>query len=179
VKDIWLTSDTHFSHTNIIKYCSRPFANAEEMNEVLIENWNKVVKPGDLVYHLGDVVMGGTQDEFKKLWPRLTGRKRLVVGNHDDVKFLAGGGFFDKVMLWRVWNDLGLLFSHVPVHQSSIHERVIRQDGMNVHGHTHTNGPPKGPYVCVCTELTNYTPIHIEQLVDLKIQQQKEFYNES
>ncbi|MCB0512609.1 MAG: metallophosphoesterase, partial [Bacteroidetes bacterium] len=120
-KDYWFTSDTHFFHENIIKYCNRPFSSAEEMNEVLIDNWNSVVKPGDIVYHLGDVTMGQkSHGQFSSLWTRLNGRKRLVVGNHDDVKYLASGAFFEKVMLWRAWNDKNLLFTHVPVHEESI-----------------------------------------------------------
>ena len=165
MKDVFFTSDTHFGHANIIKYCSRPFDSVQEMNEVLIQNWNSVVKPGDKIYHLGDVFMGMSQDDFKRMWPRLNGKKRLIVGNHDNVKFLAAGGFFEKIMLWRVWQDKGLLFTHVPIHQDSIHERIVTSGGVNVHGHTHTNGSPDGPYKCVCTELTNYTPVHLEELI--------------
>lgn len=161
--DIWFISDTHFNHANIIKYCRPEFNSVEEMNELMIENWNKVVKKGDKVYHLGDVFFGN-KEEFKKLWPRLNGKKRLIVGNHDDVKFMASGGFFEKIMLWRVWNDKGFLFTHVPVHPDSIQERLVVSGGVNVHGHTHTNGSPDGPYRSVCVELNNYTPTHLEEL---------------
>ena len=83
-RNLWLTSDTHFCHDNIIQYCGRPFANAEFMNEYLIEQWNSVVKPGDIVYHLGDVTLGlNHRNEFPRLVPRLNGSKRLIVGNHD------------------------------------------------------------------------------------------------
>jgi calcineurin-like phosphoesterase family protein len=56
MKTIWFTSDTHFSHNNIIRYCNRPFSNVEEMDEVLINNWNNKVKQNDDVYHLGDII---------------------------------------------------------------------------------------------------------------------------
>ena len=55
----WI-SDLHFWHANIIKYCSRPFDNAFQMNEALVENWNAKVKPGDTVFHLGDFSMGAS-----------------------------------------------------------------------------------------------------------------------
>jgi calcineurin-like phosphoesterase family protein len=165
-KDIWVTSDTHFFHENIIQYCGRPFANAELMNECLVENWNSVVKPGDKVYHLGDVAMGkGYIEELGTLMAKLHGSKRLIVGNHDDIPFLSKGGWFKKVMLWRVFTEYNLLMTHVPVHESSIHERIVVAGGVNVHGHIHTHDSPKGPYFNACVEKHDYTPIHIEEIV--------------
>ena len=54
---LYFTSDHHFWHTNIIQYCNRPFVSIEEMNEVLIQNWNDLVLPEDEVYYLGDFSM--------------------------------------------------------------------------------------------------------------------------
>jgi calcineurin-like phosphoesterase family protein len=164
-RDYWFISDTHFFHENIIRYCGRPFSCAEEMNDVLVDNWNSLVRPGDIVYHLGDVYMGATEDEFKHFWPRLNGSKRLIVGNHDDIPFLSRGGFFKKVKMWKVWDDRPIIFTHVPIHESSIHERVLDAGGINVHGHTHNNGSPKGPYKCICVELTGYKPVNLEELL--------------
>jgi len=164
MSDVWVISDTHFSHHNIVHKFqpTRPFDDVDHMNEMLIENWNKVVKPGDKVYHLGDVLFG-QKEKFPPIWTRLNGKKRLVVGNHDDVKYLAAGNFFEKIMLWR-WFD-NLLFTHVPVHLSAIKEaRGGVSESINVHGHTHFNGSPEGPYKSVCVELINYTPIHVEEL---------------
>ena len=168
--NIWVISDTHFNHSNILTSSDkvgkpvRAFSSVEEMNETMIDRWNSVVKPGDKVYHLGDVFFGD-KEAFSKLWPRLNGSKRLVVGNHDDVKYLSGGAFFKKVFMWRAFRDFGLLMTHVPVHESTLGE--VRFDGrqvINVHGHIHQNPSPEGPYRCVCVEQTNYTPVHIEEL---------------
>ena len=180
MKDIWVTSDTHFRHANILKFKDsdgnlvRPgFEDVDAMDEHMIERWNSVVKPGDMVYHLGDVVLGDTE-WFKRNWPRLNGSKRLIVGNHDDIKFLASGGFFAKVSMWRMFPEFGLLLTHVPVHEKSLY-RYPSKDGdadgiaqpvqlLNVHGHIHQHASPPGGYRCVCVEQTNYTPVNIEEL---------------
>lgn len=168
--NIWIISDTHFGHTNILNFTDqqsglkvRNFYDVHHMNEHMIDRWNAVVKPGDKVYHLGDVFFGD-KEAFKKLWPRLNGRKRLVVGNHDDVKFLSSGSFFEKVMLWRRFDNL--LLTHVPVHPSTLVEGRFRERPMlNVHGHIHQNRAPSGRYKCVCVEQIDYTPVNIESLL--------------
>lgn len=169
-KNIWVISDTHFGHENILTFRDfygrpvRPFNSVEEMDEHMVQCWNMVVKPGDKVYHLGDVFFG-SKDRFKTLWPRLKGSKRLVVGNHDDVKFLSSGGFFQKVMLWRKFENL--LLTHVPAHPSTLSEnRFSGKPVVNVHGHIHQNKSPDGPYKCVCVEQTNYSPMNLEELRD-------------
>ncbi|MFA5071201.1 MAG: metallophosphatase [Candidatus Pacearchaeota archaeon] len=79
---LFFTSDTHFSHANIIKYCNRPFRDVREMNETIISNWNKVVTPQDVVYHLGDFAFGDAA-EIKRLLSRLNGNIVFIKGNHD------------------------------------------------------------------------------------------------
>lgn len=167
MRDIWVISDTHFGHENILQFkdeggnAVRDFDSVSHMNETMVENWNRVVKPGDKVYHLGDVFFG-SKDDFKRLWPRLNGSKRLVVGNHDDIKFLSSGGFFQKVTMWRVFKEFGLILTHTPQHQSALTGN--RKDLLNVHGHIHQNKSPEGPYRCVCVEQVNYTPVNIDDL---------------
>lgn len=51
---IYFTADTHFGHYNVIRFCDRPFASAEEMDEAMIQNWNERVTGNDTVYILGD-----------------------------------------------------------------------------------------------------------------------------
>ncbi len=88
---IFFTSDTHFGHANIIKYCNRPFESVNQMDEVLINNWNSVVRPDDEVYHLGDFSFA----DPKKYVYRLNGKIHLIKGNHDyrrkDRLFLEAG----------------------------------------------------------------------------------------
>ena len=79
---IFFTSDTHFWHVNIIKYCNRPFETIEEMNETIIERWNSKISKDDIVFHLGDFAFCGSS-EYNKILSRLNGKITLVLGNHD------------------------------------------------------------------------------------------------
>ena len=83
IEKTFFTSDTHFGHANIIKYCARPFENTEEMDKVLIENWNKKVPKDGLVYHLGDFAWG-TINYWERIREQLNGEIILIYGNHDD-----------------------------------------------------------------------------------------------
>jgi calcineurin-like phosphoesterase family protein len=169
----WVTSDTHFGHENIIKFCNRPFRNAEEMDEALVANWNRWVKPEDHVRHLGDVTMwrGGKpeQDRFIRLMQRLNGHKRLIMGNHDHFPaetYLAAG--FEKIQGSGQWTGDGIIYSHYPIHPSN-----FGRARMNVHGHIHDKPCParifdeqgnfKG-YFNVCVEVTDYAPVHLDML---------------
>ena len=77
----FFTSDHHFYHSNVIKYCNRPFDTVEIMNEILVKNWNDTVGPNDIVYCLGDFSMAFRPVET--FTQRLNGTKYLVPGNHD------------------------------------------------------------------------------------------------
>lgn len=79
----FLTADTHFSHPLMLTACRRPFSDVQEMNEGMIEAWNAVVHPNDLVWHLGDFAMKASDQEVAQIFRRLNGRKRLIIGNHD------------------------------------------------------------------------------------------------
>lgn len=157
--NIFVTSDTHFNHSNIIKYCDRPYSSVQEMDWDMVEKWNSVVKPDDHVWHLGDVYMNASKGYIENLLSRLNGKKRLILGNHDNGKDQILHKYFEKIVLWRDWKDHGLLMSHIPLHPNNIINGRI-----NIHGHIHQNKSPDGPYRCVCVEQTNYTPVNIENL---------------
>ncbi len=80
---IFFTSDHHFGHTNIIKFCERPFADINEMNEALIKRWNEKISPEDEVYHIGDFAKTKDYDQVADILDRLNGTKYLIVGNHE------------------------------------------------------------------------------------------------
>lgn len=129
---IYVTSDTHFGHANVIKYCNRPWASVDEMNEGIVERWNAIVRPEDTVYHLGDVALNP-----KKAIPfleRLNGRKRLIRGNHDhDIeKYLP---YFEWVKDYYVLKDNGMRFIlfHYPISSwDGLHRGTV-----HLHGHSH------------------------------------------
>lgn len=80
---VFFTSDTHFFHNNIIKYCDRPFENVREMNETLIENWNKIVPKDGIVFHLGDVSLTAKNKDLSEILYKLNGKIHLIKGNHE------------------------------------------------------------------------------------------------
>lgn len=163
--NIWVISDTHFFHYNILSFKNRegelirPFSTVKEMNDLMVENWNAVVKDEDIIYHLGDLYFGSLNC-MKDLMKQLKGRKRLIVGNHDNIKVISRERFFQKIQMWRMFPEFGLLLTHVPVHNSTLEIKGI----VNVHGHTHCNPSPTEKHINVCVEATNYAPINIEDL---------------
>lgn len=78
---VFLTSDTHAGHVNVINFCKRPFATVAEMNQAMIDRWNSVVCPDDDVYHLGDFAFGPAV--VREFAAALNGRIHLCLGNHD------------------------------------------------------------------------------------------------
>jgi len=91
VQKIFLTSDHHFGHENIIRYTGRPFKDIYEMDECLIENWNKTVSKRDLVYHVGDIfvcskrLFRNPSQHAENIRRRLNGQIFLIKGNHEAV----------------------------------------------------------------------------------------------
>ena len=92
-ENLFFTSDTHFFHEGIIKFCKRPYATVEEMNETLIRNWNETVPENGTVFHLGDFAFGGWR-EWMSDYNRLNGKIYLILGNHDLKN--AKQGFMDR-----------------------------------------------------------------------------------
>ena len=158
---IYFIADTHFNHENIIKYCDRPFSNAKEMNEYIIQKWNSVVKEDDIVYHLGDVGFG-TTEMLKELISRLNGTKILLRGNHD---FKRGVNGWKEVGFSEVYKkkiELGnLILTHEPI-------EILEDGKINVFGHIHnkTLGERfnKENHICISCDVVDYTPqiINIE-----------------
>lgn len=143
VGKIWLTSDTHFFHENILKYCNRPFGSVEEMNKALVNNWNSVVGPEDHVYHLGDFCFGNVEKWNWCLEPgRLNGHIHLILGNHDPDRVFREGTLierfdsidFQKILIIGGWT---VILNHFPFlsFSNNIDHKVLE-----LFGHIHS-GP--------------------------------------
>lgn len=164
LRNIFIVSDTHFGHANILKFTDsttgeriRPMFNSlEEMDEFMVDRWNSVVKDEDIVYHLGDVYY----DQGHRVLPRLKGRKRLILGNHDNGKASYIQCNFQKVLMWRMFPEFNCVLTHVPIHESSMYKVQY-----NLHGHIHQNKSPTEQHINCSVEVQDYTPRSIEELV--------------
>jgi calcineurin-like phosphoesterase family protein len=172
MSNIFLVSDTHFGHKNILSF-SRPdgspmrsFSSVEEMDEHIISRWNSVVRPQDKVYHLGDVAM---HRQHIQTMGRCNGHHRLVRGNHDIFNIKYYLEYFDEIHAVRVLDNM--ILSHIPLHPESLG----RFRG-NVHGHVHNNVEPLhfGPrYYNVSVEAIDYTPVSLEDVKKRLLKQQE------
>ena len=100
MNDCWFTSDEHYGHQNVLKFCKRPYANLEDMREGLIQNHNSVVKKGDLVYHNGDMFWRTVPvHEAESIILRLNGQHFYVNGNHDEL--IERNKSIASLFVWR------------------------------------------------------------------------------
>lgn len=168
-RNIWIISDLHLGHDNIIKYCNRPFENTYYMNQCIRDNWNSVVKPQDIVWNLGDVYMGKSWTSGETIYDflrSLNGHKRLILGNHDNGLDQNLIRTHEKIVVWRMFTEFRIMLTHIPIHKDSFRHKCK----INVHGHLHNNvvmdanGRPDKMYKNVCVEHTNYFPVHIDTL---------------
>lgn len=177
----FFTSDTHFGHENILRYCDRPFSGVDHMNESLIRNWNNMVAPTDVVFHLGDVALG-PWDRWDSILTRLNGYKILVVGNHDRIfgamrekereRFRPlYSEWFDEVHynVRGVWLDNGIIvnMSHFPYdgdsHDGDRYTEYRQNDAGRVliHGHTHARTAEHGMDARVSKSKRGTLQIHV------------------
>lgn len=164
-QDIWIWSDLHFGHKNIIRFSNRPFPDIPTMDEMLIKNFNDLVKPDDISIWVGDVSFRPYTETAKILY-RLNGYKILIVGNHDFEKKKGVRKMpFDEVHI--VYNltvgETLVAFTHYPIDNLS-------DKWVNVHGHVHIGGHhadevPSTSHINVNCEFHDYKPLNLDTLV--------------
>ena len=171
---VFLVSDTHFGHAGVCRFTRddgvtklRPWTDPDEMDEAMVKAWNDRVRPGDKVYHLGDLVINR---KALGILRRLNGDKVLIRGNHDIFKMSDYAEHFRDLRGYHVMN--GMILSHIPVHEDS-----LGRFGVNIHGHLHSNrvmrvkhkgaNPEVDPrYHCVCVEhLPDFAPMLFEDVI--------------
>jgi calcineurin-like phosphoesterase family protein len=166
------TSDTHYGHTNVIRYSNRPFSSKEEMDQALINNWNAKVKPGDNVYHLGDVAFC-QEDRLARILGQLNGQKFLIYGNHD--KQIKRSRELQSFFVWcRDYHELSIDDADaergrqkiVMCHYPMISWNSAHHGSWMLHGHCHGNlrYPFQGRIVDVGVDPQNYSPVSYEEL---------------
>jgi calcineurin-like phosphoesterase family protein len=170
---IFVTSDTHWNHENVIWHSSRPFETLEFMTEALIENWNSVVTNNDQIWHLGDVIFtrGRNKDAelVDSILSRLNGQKFLITGNHDR----------EEVTRSRHWqavypmHEIKVKFSPDQVHAQRIvlcHYALRTWNQMHrgawmLHGHSHGNLQDIGGKIMdVGVDCNGYRPISLDKI---------------
>lgn len=134
---ILLSSDSHFNHTNILTYCSRPFKDVQHMNEELVRAWNSVVDQDDVVYYLGDMLMGRMEDS--RPYPaRLNGTIHLCHGNHDE-KALRFAWFRERFASIQDNMVLEHEGKKIVLNHYFNHDMLAKGDYL-FHGHSHNEG---------------------------------------
>lgn len=173
---VFLISDTHFGHANILTFKKkdgsllRPgFKDIKDHDLELIKRWNYTVKPEDKVYHLGDVGFMNFA-YLKSVFDQLNGTKVLIKGNHDNFKLSQYAQIFKDV---RGSHQLdGWLLTHIPVHSMCLD----RWKG-NIHGHLHEHKVMKSSmdtgmiydpqYINLCVEHWDFTPVEFNKVVNV------------
>ena len=166
------TSDLHFGHHNILRYENRPFQSVEEMNDNLINSWNRKVSKGDEVYIIGDFgLLDGRQ--ANSILDRLNGRKYLIKGNHDH--FIRDREFDRSKFVWiRDYASIKdgetvICMFHYPI---AVWDRQ-HHGALHFYGHVHSNTDNHHPLLLelgdnafnVGCDVHNYEPVSLAELL--------------
>lgn len=177
MSEIFFTSDTHFCHEQDFLYAPRGCLSTEEMTEKIVNRWNEVVGKNDIVYHLGDVLMGHYD---VNILSRLNGSIKLIRGNHDTDKklrdiYAIGKLATDNILTSELikFGKLSLFLCHYPVLTANFDDRHFSQHVISLHGHTHQSKNwlfPSNPFIYhVGLDSHDCYPVHIETIIqDIK-----------
>ena len=140
---VWVSSDTHFCHDRGFIYEPRGFSSVAEMNEAIVERWNSVVQPEDIVYLLGDIMLNDNSKGMDYL-TRLNGEIHILRGNHDTdsrvrlYPISPNVVESDKVAMFLKYRGYTFYLSHYPTLTSNLdNDAPVKQHVLNLYGHTH------------------------------------------
>lgn len=157
---IYFISDLHLGHKGILRFGQRKHDDLEAMHVAMVEAWNNTVrKEKDIVYVLGDVCFN---IEDMKWLNAMRGKKRLILGNHDQFDYGVYQKYFEKVKHFEKKYG-GMVMTHIPLHPN---ELVYRSWKYNIHGHIHD--PVKDltdpRYINVNMDVVGYAPLSLDEI---------------
>lgn len=154
---VFLISDLHLGHSNVLNFGNRPYSDIETMNEGAVSEWNQVVTKRDKVFVLGDIAWNS---QGLKLYGRMNGQKTLIMGNHDN-RFLPSEltKYFHKIHGALRYKQC--ILTHIPIHPTE-----FQRWRYNIHGHLHGNKIDDPRYINVNVDTTQtFRPIEFETLI--------------
>jgi calcineurin-like phosphoesterase family protein len=156
---VFFTADTHFGDHRTINIHKRPFGSVAEMDALLIERWNAMVAPDDIVWHLGDVARRSA--DVPALLARLNGTKHLLRGNNDpDATAAANGwasvGDYAEIVL----DNRRLVLCHYPFRSWNGQHK----GALNLHGHSHGRLKPMPRQFDVGVDVHGFAPVRLDAL---------------
>ena len=161
--NVFFTADTHFGDHRTINISRRPFANTAEMDAAMVERWNAVVGPDDVVWHLGDVARRPT--DVAELLARLNGSKHLLRGNNDPDATLAAHGWASVGDYAEIELDgRRLVLCHYPFRSWNGQHR----GALNLHGHSHGRLKPMPRQFDVGVDVHDFAPILLDSLIEAR-----------
>lgn len=173
----FFTSDTHFGHRKVIRYCARPFLvdpakgydddanlDVDAMDEAMIANWNATVKPEDTVYHLGDFALC-SKERMQVVRARLNGTIHLILGNHDR----ASKTFYRKIGFAGVTKELTGIIEGLRVKmRHHPPARPTDEDAgfdLILCGHVHEKWKSRGKVINVGVDQWGFMPVTVDRLL--------------
>jgi calcineurin-like phosphoesterase family protein len=155
---VFFTSDTHFGDHRVLNIARRPFTSVAEMNEALIARWNARVGPDDEVWHVGDFA---TAQAGPAIWPKLNGRKHLLVGNNDGPLVRALSWCSVQHYAELTVGGVRLVLCHYPFRTwNGAHRGAV-----NLHGHSHGRLKPLPRQFDVGVDCRDFSPVSLDQLL--------------
>jgi calcineurin-like phosphoesterase family protein len=158
--NIWFTADTHFGHCNIIRYCNRPCKDADEMDALMLARFCEVLRPGDVLYHLGDVCHT-TFNSARFFGGLPTKEIHLIYGNHDKVNILKHPNIRWAGEIKRISIEgQGVTLFHYAMRTWANKGRGAFQ----LYGHSHGSLPGLGRQMDVGVDTNNFYPYSWEEI---------------
>ena len=153
----WVIGCTHFGHKNIIEHADRPFPDVDSMDFLMIREWNRLVKPQDMVFHLGDFAWPHrSQEAVDKYLPQLNGNIVFVQGNHDPKGI---GPDFLEVKI----NKMRVVMCHYPL----LDWNHKAKGSIHLHSHTHKKSFKTGfRRGHVGADAIGYRPMKLEDAIN-------------